>query len=413
MPNSALPPKSQSLADSQTIIDELISTVATGGVKQRLRILQRVADLFVAGSRGYSDQQIALFDDVLQQLSADIEVKARAKLAHQMADVSNAPPKLTRSLAFDDEIAVAGPVLTRSDRLSDADLVENASTKSQDHLLAIAQRLKLSEKVTDVLVERGDNRVVHKVAGNNGAIFSLAGYGRLTTRAQHDRKLMMVLGQRGDIPRQHFLKLLENASASVRAKLEAANPRAAAAIRDAVDDVATAIQHEVRAASPEHTAAARNAYFRFKMRPVAEANVHGPARTQEFEKAVVALSKLGKFPVDLVERALLDEHEDMILILAKAAGCSWTTARELSLMRAAGRNLTPEDLAAALGRYKMLTQETARNIVEFYGQRMEKRARKQARAGKSDAAKSTAKASKKKPLVARAPAPAEGAASRV
>src|SRR5487761_2169761 len=191
MPNSALPPKSQSLADSQTIIDELISTVASGGVKQRLRILQRVADLFVAGSRGYSDQQIALFDDVLQQLSADIEVKARAKLAHQLAGVSNAPPKLTRSLAFDDEIAVAGPVLTRSERLSDADLVENASTKSQDHLLAIAQRLKLSEKVTDVLVERGDNRVVHKVAGNNGAIFSLAGYGRLTTRAQHDRKLMM------------------------------------------------------------------------------------------------------------------------------------------------------------------------------------------------------------------------------
>ena len=413
MPNSALPPKSQSLADSQTIIDELISTVASGGVKQRLRILQRVADLFVAGSRGYSDQQIALFDDVLKQLSADIEVKARAKLAHQMADLSNAPPKLTRSLAFDDEIAVAGPVLTRSDRLSDADLVENASTKSQDHLLAIAQRLKLSEKVTDVLVERGDNRVVHKVAGNNGAIFSLAGYGRLTTRAQHDRKLMMVLGQRGDIPRQHFLKLLENASASVRAKLEAANPRAAAAIRDAVDDVATAIQHEVRAASPEHTAAARSAYFRFKMHPVAEANVHGPARTQEFEKAVVALSKLGKFPVDLVERALLDEHEDMILILAKAAGCSWTTARELSLMRAAGRNLTPEDLAGALGRYKMLTQETARNIVEFYGQRMEKRARKQARSDKAGAAKSAAKVSKKKPLVAPAPAPAEGAVSRV
>jgi uncharacterized protein (DUF2336 family) len=413
MPNSPLPPKDQALADSQSIIDELIATVATGGVKQRLRILQRVADLFVAGSRGYSDQQIALFDDVLQQLSADIEVKARAKLAHQMAGVSNAPPKLTRSLAFDDEILIAGPVLSRSERLSDADLVENASTKSQEHLLAIAQRLKLSEQVTDVLVERGDNRVVHKVAGNTGAIFSLAGYGRLTIRAQHDRKLMMVLGQRGDIPRQHFLKLLESASASVRAKLEAANPRAAAAIRDVIDDVATTIQHEVRAASPEHTAAARNAYFRFKMHPVAEANVHGPARTQEFEKAVVALAKLGKFPVDLVERALLDEHEDMILILAKAAGCSWTTARELALMRAAARNLTPDDLADALGRYKMLTQETARNIVEFYGKRMEARARKSARADKVGTGKTASKGSKKKPPAAHASALAEGAASRV
>jgi hypothetical protein len=87
---------------------------------------------------------------------------------------------------------------------------------------------------------------VYKVARNTGAHFSLAGYGRLTNRARHDRKLLLALAQRGDVPRQHFLKLLENASAAVRAKLLAANPSAAAAIRDAVDDVATTIQHEVR-----------------------------------------------------------------------------------------------------------------------------------------------------------------------
>ena len=144
------------LAESRSLIDELISAVDTGGVKQRLRILQRITDLFAAGSRSYSSQQIALFDDVLQQLSAEIEVKARAKLAHRLASMDNAPPKLIRSLAFDDAIEVAGPVLVHSQQLSDADLVENATTKSQEHLFAIAQRLKLSEVVTDVLVERGD-----------------------------------------------------------------------------------------------------------------------------------------------------------------------------------------------------------------------------------------------------------------
>src|SRR5215831_15727886 len=245
MANTDQSAQTQAFAATQPIIDELVGTVATGDVKQRLRILQRVTDLFMAGARGYSDQQIALFDDVLQQLSTDIEVKARARLANQLADVGRAPPKLIRSLAFDDEIKVAGPVLSRSEQLSDADLVENASTKSQEHLLAIAQRLKLSEAVTDVLVERGDHRVVHKVARNTGAHFSLAGYGRLTNRARYDRKLMAALVQRGDVPRQHFLKLLESASASVRAKLLAANPQAAAEIRDAVDDVATTIQHEV------------------------------------------------------------------------------------------------------------------------------------------------------------------------
>ena len=72
--------------------------------------------MFAAGSRGYSSDQIALFDDVLQELAVDIEVKARARLARRLAHIERAPPKLIRSLAFDDEIAVAEPLLLHSPR---------------------------------------------------------------------------------------------------------------------------------------------------------------------------------------------------------------------------------------------------------------------------------------------------------
>ena len=171
---------------------------------------------------------------------------------------------------------MARPVLVHSVQLSDADLVENATTKSQEHLFAIAQRLKLSEAVTDVLVERGDDRVVRRVVRNEGARFSLAGYGKLTTRARYDTKMTLLLGQRSDIPRQYFLKLLETASASVRAKLEAVNPQAVAAIRDTIDDVATAMQRETREASREYANAACYGKRRFNAHPVTEANVHSP-----------------------------------------------------------------------------------------------------------------------------------------
>src|SRR5690348_2903164 len=150
-------------ASVPSLIDELNDAVAAGDVKRRLRIMLRIADLFAAGARNYSGDQIAVFDDVLQELTADIEVGARAELAERLAHIDGAPPRIVRSLAFDDAIEVAGPVLTHSAQLTDADLVENASTKSQAHLLSIAQRLKLSEAVTDVLVERGDRRVVNKV----------------------------------------------------------------------------------------------------------------------------------------------------------------------------------------------------------------------------------------------------------
>jgi len=370
------------LAESRSILDDLVSPVAGATAKHRLKIIDRVADLFAAGSRSYSDEQISLFDDVLRRLTADIEVKARATLAHRLAVIDNAPPVLIRSLAFDDAIEVAEPVLIYSERLTDDDLVENATTKSQDHLYAIAQLLKLSEKVTDVLVERGDQRVVHKVVKNKGARFSLAGFGKLTGRARYDRKLTLALGERSDLPRQYFLKLLEAASSKVRAKLEASNPQLVMAIRDTVDDVATAMQREVRKGSRAHAVAVREAKRRFNVRPITEASVHGPAHAQDFEKTVVALARLGVFPVDLVERALLDEGEDMLLLLAKAAGCSWTTAREMLVMFAANRNLQPDDITVAFERYRKLSQQTARNIVTFYEKRMKLRKAENAK-GKS------------------------------
>ena len=374
MTNSTVADDTTASEVSRSLIEELINSVSTGNAQHRLRVLQRITDLFVSGSRRYSVQQIGLFDDVLQQLSAEVERKARAKLAARLASMDTAPPKLIRALAFDNAIDVAGPVLVNSPQLTDDDLVENAATKSQKHLYAIAQRLKLSEPVTDVLVKRGNRRVVRTVAGNPGARFSLAGYGKLTARARYDRKLTLTIGERSDVPRQYFLKLLENASASVRAKLEAANPQAAAAIQNAIGDVATTMQHEVREASHEYAIAARDAKRRFNSHRITEVNVHAPAQAQEFEKTVVALAKLGRFSIDLVERALLDEGEDMVLLLARAADCSWVTTKELLLMYAAERKMTPDDLLRAFNRFNRLSSGTAQRVVRFHERRMKQRA---------------------------------------
>jgi len=373
-------------AAALSLIDELNEAVANGDAKRRLRIMLRIADLFAAGARSYSSQQIAVFDDVLQQLAADIEVGARAELAHRLAHVNGAPPRALRALAFDDAIEVAGPVLAHSDQLTDDDLVENASNKSQAHLLAIAQRLKLSEAVTDVLVERGDRRVVNKVARNRGARFSLAGYEKLTVQARRDKRLTLALGRRGDLPRQCFIKLLEAASASVRARLEAEHPQAGDAVRDAVDDVATVMQRDARAGSEAHAAAARDAKSRFRVAGASEASVHAPARAQEFEKTVVALARLGRFPVDLVERALLDEGDDMVLLFAKAAGCTWTTTRELLTMYAANRKLTPDDMTRNFERFDKLSRKTAQSIIAFHAHSQKQRAQGETPAGPADLA---------------------------
>jgi hypothetical protein len=353
-----------------SVLEELTRTIESGGAAERLRILRRVTDLFMAGAHTYSDSQIAVFDDILQQLVAELEAAVRARMSRKMADLSRAPRKLVRSFAFDDDIQVAAPVLMRSRALSEDDLVENASSKSQAHLLAIAQRIELSENVTDVLVERGDINVVRKMARNRRARFSLPGYDKLIVRARRDRKLTLTIGQRRDLPRHCFLKLLENASASVRAQLEAAHPQFVAKIQISIEEVAAEMRQEARALSKQHALAARKVQSRLRGREARDADVHAPAHAQDFDKAALSLAKFGDFSLDLVERALLDPGVDMVLVLAKAAGCSWTTVRALLQMRDAGRHLDADGLHRCAEQYKKLKLETARSIVRLREQRI-------------------------------------------
>ena len=358
---------------AEELIAQFDTALARVSGAEQLAIQRQMTDLFLGGAGTYSPRQIAIFDGVMGRLIERSDRRGLLEFTGRLAMVDTAPALVMGRLSMNDDIAVAGPVLEKSNALTDETLVAVARSKSQDHLFAIAQRLRLSERVTDVLVERGNRKVIHKVAANTGARFSLAGYDKLTHRARRDRKLTLALARRRDLPRQYFLKLLETASASVRAKLEAAHPEAAAAIRDTIDEVATGLQQEVRNTSQRFANALRDANRSFNAQPFTEANVHAPAHAQEFTRTVIALAKLGRFPVDVVERALIDKGEDMILILARAVGCSWITVKELLLMYVAERNLQPDELTRTFDRYTKLTQEAARQIVDFYGQRVKVR----------------------------------------
>jgi uncharacterized protein (DUF2336 family) len=359
------------MSEFSSLIQELDDAIASGTPKKRLKLLTLVTDLFVAGSSRYSTDQISLFDEVLLPLSSAIEEKARAKLSRRLATIDNAPARMVRSLAFDDSIDVAGPVLTSSSQLNDSDLVANARTKSQDHLHAISQRRHLSEAVTDILVERGDQRVVHSVTRNSGARFSSIAFTKLVQQAGSDETLAGLVGARHDLPRHHFLKLLETASASVRAKLEAANPDAAEAVRDVVAEIADTISGVVRNASQEHaTAKAQLGRLRIN-RKITESDVHAFARLHNFERTAVAFAALGQFPIELVERALLDERPDLALVLARAAECCWSTTKAILLMSASNRTMSPLDLDKAMSEFDKLKIETAQQAVEFYRSRRE------------------------------------------
>jgi uncharacterized protein (DUF2336 family) len=357
------------MAIFSSLINEIQDTTVSGLTKRQLRALTRITDLFVAGSGRYSKQQIELFDEVFKTLIAVIELKTRVKLARHLATNPDAPATLVRAFAFDDAIAVAAPVLSQSTVLSESDLVVNASTQSQGHLYAIAQRRTISEVVTEILIERGEPNVVHTVAENAGARISEGSFRELVVRAGDDAQLALHVGTRRDIPRHHFLKLLETASASVCSKIVAANPQFTGAVQGAVTEVIDDINLEVRNKSRDHAKAKRKVKRLKYWRELRETNVHAAARAQNFEQTVMALSVLAGCPIEMAERAVLNENPGVVQVVAKAAGCSWATVRALLLMTAADRRMSKMDLDRARENFERLETQTAKRVLEFYDAR--------------------------------------------
>ena len=182
--------------------------------------LRRVTNLFLEGSDRFNEQQISVFDDVLVHLIQRIESKALVQLSKSLALKSTMPRlRWIWTLSRHDEITIAGPVLSQSNRISETDLVDIAKQKGQGHLLAISGRNSLSEAVTDVLVDRGSVEVHHALARNSGAQFSEAGFAALVKKSESDEKLAEKLGLRLDIPLGLLRQLLARATNLVRSRL--------------------------------------------------------------------------------------------------------------------------------------------------------------------------------------------------
>lgn len=353
------------MAPAFSLIPELENVVRHGSDERRSDALRRITALFLHGSGRFSDDHLRLFDDVFVMLINEIEGKARAELSRQLAPVSNSPVGVMRRLAKDEDIMVAGPVLAQSPRLGNADLVEIASSMSAEHLYAISSRAALDEPVTDILVRRGDFTVKRKLAGNSGAKISESGFTTLIRSAEHDSVLAETVALRTDVPDHMFRDLLSRATEVVQRRLLArARPETQAEIRR----VLARVSGDVLTSKPVRDFSAAQA----RMRALAEAGQLGEgdlaafAKAQSYDDTVAALAQLTGVPVDVVDRLMCGDRPDPILILCKAAGYSWPTAREIMLARPGSRGKGAPTMDAASVNFDRLSPSTAKRVVRFW-----------------------------------------------
>jgi uncharacterized protein (DUF2336 family) len=356
--------RSKSAKSSESLLEELQTALSHGTVAHRVETLRRVTDLFVGNAVDYSDDHVRVFDDVFQCLIERIETSARALLADRLASIAAAPPKIIRTLALDEVIEVSGPVLSKSERLDEATLIEIARTRGQAHLKAISLRRVLSEALTDVLVTRGDEDVVQSTVSNPGAQLSEGSLADLVIRAERDDDLASCIGLRPDLPRHHYLKLVAKASLAVRRKLEAAHPELA-------DDVSSVVQEaaqRIRAASITRQTETARALVKSLHEDgrLTELQVATFAEQGQFDETNAGLAALAGVAVETAETMMIESRIEGVMILAKVAAMQWSSVRAIIALREKLSGGSQTDMLTLRDAYEALRSSTAQQVLRFH-----------------------------------------------
>ncbi|WP_349369651.1 DUF2336 domain-containing protein [Salinarimonas sp.] len=357
-----------------SLVADVEDAVSNGDPSRRVETLRRMTDLFIEQAPHLADLHVAVFDEVILRLARGIEFRVRVELSERIADTTNAPRGVLRDLALDDEIAIARPVLERAIRLDEEDLAAVAAQKSQEHLLALSRRPSLSERVTDILVDRGDERVVCAVAENEGACLSDRSLAALVDKARSDETLQAALEGRARLGDEQLAQLVAIAREKARSNMrDALGPGFVIdgdAFDDAVDDAAEDLARTAsyKALVDDFADAARTVSAAAGSGGLDEETIAAWAREGRIEDALAAIAHLAGVPTPVVARAYHSNHYDPLLFFVRSLKFGWATFKAF-LVAKAGRELTDEVHRSAFAAYQQLSVSTAQRIVRFTAMR--------------------------------------------
>ncbi|HEY6618095.1 MAG: DUF2336 domain-containing protein [Xanthobacteraceae bacterium] len=350
------------------LLAALEGIVKHGSQDRRAEMLDRITDLFIGSAASFSEEHLHLFDEVFNRLVVEIEAKARFELSNKLAGINNAPLGVVRRLAEDDDILVARPVLERSERLAEPDLLNLAKTKSQLHLLAISNRNRIAEAITDVLVRRGDREVVRNVAGNSGARLSQTGFSTLVRKAEMDGILAEKVGQRSDIPQPFFHQLFIQATQIVQKRLLAtATPEMRDKIRHVLAEISEQFTHDTMA-TEDFAALERHDHIEHDTK-LDEAAIAELANGGHYDETMEALSTLCKIPLQHMHRILANKRADPALVVCKALGFAWPTARTIILLLTKGHGTSAHTLEGKHRNFEKLSASGSQEVLRLWYKR--------------------------------------------
>lgn len=194
------------------MLADLAKETTSEGRRELLRKVTEAFDPAMAGN------DLAQFDDVLATVAADYSKQVRGQIARLIAS-SLAPFSRSAQRFAMDDIEVARPILEHSEALTDDTLLQVVGQKSQDHMMAVTRRRRISEAVSQALVERGDDAVVTSLLSNQKAEIGSEAYGLVAKRAETSPALQAPLVRRTGVPMELLNGLYMKVEADLRREI--------------------------------------------------------------------------------------------------------------------------------------------------------------------------------------------------
>jgi hypothetical protein len=162
------------------------------------------------------------------------------------------------------------------------------------------------------------------------------------------------------------LALFAQASEAVRQKLEASESAKGGILQDVIAQASNRIQTDIREGSTVYSAARVRVLALQQAGRLDEAQLMQFATAGQFDETTIALSLMTELPIGVIERAIANQRSEQILVLAKAIGLGWETAKAILLLQAGSKGSSSAQLDHCCETFVRLHPDTARKAIQFY-----------------------------------------------
>lgn len=319
-------------------------------------LFRSVSEVLLASGASLSERERTEAGAILEALLREVEADLRAALAQGLARRNDVPRSLVMALAAD-EIVVAEPILASSPLLGDDELIELIRTRSQEHRLVIAARPGIAERVTDALVQTGEELVVERLIRNPDAHLSQKAIEYLVAESQRVDRFREPLLRRADLPTHLAARMYHWVSEALRREILARHPIDPATLDQAIAATAPTRPTDGEGEGEAALRLAHQLALRARTKGILNDRfVLQNLRAGHVAIAAAALAELAAVKPEQARRYLLDPTGEALVLCCRAADFPLPAAVSMAAMatkahdRAPPRPLGNADIAAIYDR---------------------------------------------------------------